>query len=162
SAQNQTNADTQTVIQSKDRDARQVDSRSQIGRESVPDGEPFVGSPAAAPRVAANQAPAPTEIVPESRPAVTGPPRDPSIVRILSLVALAGSLLFSLRMLGAALLLRRRQAICRPVTDAAVLSALESASRQAGVRRHPGLLVTPEAISPCIVGTWNPRIIVPE
>ena len=29
-------------------------------------------------------------------------------------------------------------------------------------RRRPELVVTPTPISPCIVGTWKPRIIVPE
>ena len=31
-----------------------------------------------------------------------------------------------------------------------------------GLKRTPALLVTPECLSPCIVGTWNPRIVLPE
>ena len=30
------------------------------------------------------------------------------------------------------------------------------------LKRTPVLLVTPESQSPCIVGTWNPRIVLPE
>jgi beta-lactamase regulating signal transducer with metallopeptidase domain len=81
---------------------------------------------------------------------------------MLSSVCLAGSLVCGLQLLGAALVLRRRLSICRPVTDAPVLAVLESACQRIGLRRCPGLLVTPESISPCIVGTWKPRIIVPE
>ena len=63
------------------------------------------------------------------------------IVRILSSVWLAGCLLFGLQLFGAALVLRRRLSVCRPVTDAAVLTAAgirlstdrtQTASRLAG------------------------------
>jgi bla regulator protein BlaR1 len=83
-------------------------------------------------------------------------------VRILSLVWLAGSLVFGVRLWGAALVLRRRLSKCRPVTDAAVLTALESACQRIRLGVRPALLVTPESISPCIAGTWKPKIIVPE
>ena len=84
------------------------------------------------------------------------------ITRILSSVWLAGCLLLGLRLLATALLLRRRLSACRPVTDAAVLELLETSRRRIGLKRTPALLVTPESLSPCIVGAWYPRIILPE
>ena len=39
---------------------------------------------------------------------------------------------------------------------------LETSRRRLGLKRAPVLLVTPECLSPCIVGTWNPRIVLPE
>ena len=48
------------------------------------------------------------------------------------------------------------------MTDAALLDFLETSRRRVGVKRTPVLLVTPESQSPCIVGTWNPRIVLPE
>ena len=44
----------------------------------------------------------------------------------------------------------------------AVLQLLEAIRSQIGLKRTPALLVTPEPISPCFAGTWNPRIILPE
>ncbi len=88
--------------------------------------------------------------------------RVPPVVRILSSVYLAGCLFFALQLLGAALVLHRRLSVCRPVSDTAVLKVLESACQRIGLKGRPGLLVTPESMSPCIVGTWKPRIIVPE
>ena len=82
--------------------------------------------------------------------------------RILTTVWLAGCLLFGLKLLATAFVLHRRLSACRPVTDEAVLSLLEIASLRIGLEQTPQLLVTPESISPCIVGTWNPRIVLPE
>ena len=42
------------------------------------------------------------------------------------------------------------------------MTVLETACQRIGLSLRPNLLVTPESISPCIVGTWKPRIIVPE
>ncbi len=70
-----------------------------------------------------NSSPIPAEIAVELVPPLERPHRDPPIVRILSSVWLAGCLLFGLQLFGAALVLRRRLSVCRPVTDAAVLSA---------------------------------------
>jgi beta-lactamase regulating signal transducer with metallopeptidase domain/5-hydroxyisourate hydrolase-like protein (transthyretin family) len=84
------------------------------------------------------------------------------LTRLLSAFWLAGFLLFGLKLLAAALVLRRRLSACRPVTDAAVLELLESSCRRIGLPRTPALLVTPECLSPCIVGTWSPRIVLPE
>ncbi len=84
------------------------------------------------------------------------------ITRILSSFWLAGCLFFGLKLLGTALILRRRLSACRPVTDAALLDFLETSRRRVGLKRTPVLLVTPESQSPCIVGTWNPRIVLPE
>ncbi|HZL90482.1 MAG TPA: M56 family metallopeptidase, partial [Pirellulaceae bacterium] len=84
------------------------------------------------------------------------------ITRILSSIWLAGCLLLGLKLLATALVLRRRLSACRPVTDAAILELLETSRRKLGLKRTPALLVTPESLSPCIVGTWNPRIVLPE
>ncbi|HEV3002952.1 MAG TPA: M56 family metallopeptidase, partial [Pirellulales bacterium] len=75
---------------------------------------------------------------------------------------LAGFLLLGLKLLATALVLRRRLSVCRPVTDPAILNLLEASRRRMGLNRTPALLVTPESLSPCIVGTWNPRIVLPE
>ncbi|MEK6261845.1 MAG: M56 family metallopeptidase [Planctomycetota bacterium] len=84
------------------------------------------------------------------------------VTRILSMIWLVGCLLLALKLLATALILRRRLSACRPVTDAAILELLETSRRRMGLKRTPALLVTPESLSPCIVGTWNPRIILPE
>ncbi len=84
------------------------------------------------------------------------------ITRILSSFWLAGCLFFGLKLLGTSLILRRRLSACRPVTDAALLEFLETSRRRVGLQRTPVLLVTPDSLSPCIVGTWNPRIVLPE
>src|SRR5262249_54969104 len=39
---------------------------------------------------------------------------------------------------------------------------LDDCRSRLGIRRTPALLVTPECLSPCVVGTWGPRIILPE
>jgi len=82
--------------------------------------------------------------------------------RILSSIWLAGCSLLGLRLLATALVLRRRLSGCRAVTDTAILNLLETARRQIGLKRTPALLVTPECVSPCIVGTWTPKIVLPE
>ncbi len=84
------------------------------------------------------------------------------IVRIVALIWVAGCLLLGLKLMRSSIVLRRRLSVCRLVTDAGVLSALELAQKQIGVRVRARLLVTPESISPCIVGVLKPRIIVPE
>lgn len=84
------------------------------------------------------------------------------IARALALIWLAGCALFALQLAIKSVVLHRRLAACRPVTDTEVLNLLELARRQAGCKRIPELLVTPDAISPCIAGSWLPRIIVPE
>src|SRR6185369_688145 len=43
-----------------------------------------------------------------------------------------------------------------------LLELLETSRRRIGLKRTPALLVTPECVSPCIVGTWHPRIVLPE
>jgi beta-lactamase regulating signal transducer with metallopeptidase domain/5-hydroxyisourate hydrolase-like protein (transthyretin family) len=104
----------------------------------------------------------PAEIPPDVIPPTNSPRPAPTIARILSSVWLAGFLFFGLHVLGAAVVLGRRLSACRPVTDAAVLSELHAACEQIGLRRRPRLLVTPQSISPCVVGTVRPRIILPE
>jgi beta-lactamase regulating signal transducer with metallopeptidase domain len=84
------------------------------------------------------------------------------IARILLSLWLAGCLLFGLQLSATAFVLRRRLAACRLVSDSAVLRMLETVREQLGMNRAPTLLVSPEPISPCLIGTWNPRIVLPE
>src|SRR5205085_2684702 len=35
-------------------------------------------------------------------------------------------------------------------------------SQRLGLKSAPALLVTPECLGPCLVGTWYPRIVLPE
>jgi len=102
------------------------------------------------------------EIAPTSVSSVDRQTRALPLNRALTAVYLAGCLLVGLQLLGAALVLRRRLSLCRAVTDPAVLTVLETACQQVKIRRLPALLVTPESMSPCIVGTLRPRIVVPE
>ena len=67
-----------------------------------------------------------------------------------------------MKLLATALVLLRRLSACRPVTYAAVLDLLDACRRRLGRRRTPALLVTPECLSPCIVRTWSPKIVLPE
>jgi beta-lactamase regulating signal transducer with metallopeptidase domain/5-hydroxyisourate hydrolase-like protein (transthyretin family) len=84
------------------------------------------------------------------------------VMRILSSIWLAGCLLLGLKLLATVLVLRRRLSACRPVTDTVLLSLLETSRDQLGLERTPALMVTPECKSPCLVGTWNPQIVLPE
>ena len=84
------------------------------------------------------------------------------IRRILSMIWLTICLLLFLKLLAAVLVLRRRLSACRPVTDASLLELLETACRRIGLKRTPALLVTPGCFSPCTVGIWRPRIVLPE
>jgi bla regulator protein blaR1 len=132
------------------------------------DGEsPRVGDSAAAPGVA--RVLAPTEALspsPETVPVGTPPGEGRFdavfLTRALSSLWLAGCLVLGLKLLVTALVLRRRLSACRPVTDASVRGLLEATRRRLGLKRTPALLVTPEGLSPCLVGTWNPRIVLPE
>ncbi len=98
----------------------------------------------------------------ESTPSIWARFNDISVTRFLTSAWLAGCLFLGLKLLATALVLRRRLAVCRPVTDSAVLDLLESCRRRLNVKRYPALLVTPDSVSPRIVGTWNPRIVLPE
>jgi beta-lactamase regulating signal transducer with metallopeptidase domain len=84
------------------------------------------------------------------------------ISRTLSACWLAGCLLLGAKLLATALVLRRRLSSCRPVTDTAVLDLLETCRRRMRLKRAPALFVTPECLSPCIVGCRNARIVLPE
>jgi beta-lactamase regulating signal transducer with metallopeptidase domain len=86
----------------------------------------------------------------------------PLAVRTLTALWLAGCLVSGLRLLAASRILQRRLSACRAVQDGAVLKLLESARLQVGIVQTPALFVTPEAVSPCIVGARHPRIVLPE
>jgi beta-lactamase regulating signal transducer with metallopeptidase domain len=104
--------------------------------------------------------------VAEDAPSVDGPSLaasiPTSIARALPAVWLAGCVILGLRLMATAIVLRRRLSICRPVTDPALLGLLEASRVKLGLGRVPTLLVTPGCLSPCLVGTWNPRIVLPE
>ena len=98
----------------------------------------------------------------ERTPSITSLSGAGFILRILTAFWLAGCLFFGLKLLASVLILRRRLSACRTVTDEVLLKLLESSRRRMGLKRTPALLVTPQCLSPCIVGTWNPRIVLPE
>lgn len=75
---------------------------------------------------------------------------------------LLGVILSLLQLAVASLLLRRRLSACRPIDDPSLLARYAQICRQVGLRTPPPLLVTPESLSPCVVGTWAPRVILPE
>jgi beta-lactamase regulating signal transducer with metallopeptidase domain len=80
----------------------------------------------------------------------------------LALTWLSGCVFFAGRLLIAFFSLRRQFARCQPVRDGTILGLLESVRRDLGLRRPVGLFVTADPISPCVVGAWRPRLIVPE
>ncbi len=84
------------------------------------------------------------------------------LVRLQTVIWFAGCLLFALRYLLAAVVLNRRLSAWRLANDSAVLELLECARRQLRLRSTPELFVSPEPIRPCVLGTWRPRIVVPE
>ena len=98
----------------------------------------------------------------ERTPSITSLAGAVFILRILTAFWLAGCLFFGLKLLASVLILRRRLSACRAVTDEVLLGLLETSRRRMGLKRTPVLLVTPQCLSPCIVGTWNPRIVLPE
>ena len=108
--------------------------------------------------------PAASTLSRERAPTTAQPHRVVPVARILSSVWLAGCLFSGLQLAGRGRLVPapKRLSACRVVTDAAVLAVLETACQQIGLRTRPALLVTPESISPCILGCWNQSIIVPE
>ncbi len=122
---------------------------------------PFVGTPGTSAQPPVNVS-APSAAIP------TAP--SPSInwlspillVRALAVVWLAGCLWLTLKLVVATVLLRQRLTACRAVADTTILEQLDTIRQRMGLRRTPAVLVTPESISPCIAGTWCPRIIVPE
>ncbi len=131
-------------------------------KQTLRDIEPETSSPA--PAVAARAISPTTQaaVTSESTPAADDLMRTFPIMRIVTMVWLAGCVLMGLQLMRAAIVLRRRLSVCRRVTDEVILFALEAARRQLGLNARVQLLVTPEPISPCIVGTLRPKIIVPE
>lgn len=75
---------------------------------------------------------------------------------------LLGVILSLLQLAVASLLLRRRLSACRSIDDPSLLARYAQICRQVGLRTPRPLLVTPESLSPCVVGTWAPRVILPE
>ena len=128
---------------------------------------PRIPDSAAESSVAQVTAPAQTpsmsiETAQELTPSIRGRFTADFITRILSTLWLAGGALLGLKLLATVIVLRRRLSACRPVTDGTILELLESSRHRIGLKRTPALLVTPESLSPCVVGIWNPRIVLPE
>jgi beta-lactamase regulating signal transducer with metallopeptidase domain len=98
----------------------------------------------------------------QSAPRITDRSASIPLAAIVSGCWLAGCLTSGIHLLVALLVLRRRLSASRPVTDPVLLRSLERAATQVGLSRSPPLFVTPEEISPCLVGTWRPRLVVPE
>jgi beta-lactamase regulating signal transducer with metallopeptidase domain/5-hydroxyisourate hydrolase-like protein (transthyretin family) len=96
-----------------------------------------------------------------TRPVAAGP-AGVSLPAVAAGCWLAGCLASGIHLLVALLVLRRRLSASRPVSDPVLLRSLERAATQVGISRSPPLFVTPEEISPCLVGTWRPRLVVPE
>jgi len=93
----------------------------------------------------------------------TEPSRRMALAPVVALVWFAGCLFFGLRYGIAWLRLRHRLRLCQPVSESATLQLLERAKQKLGVRfLRPQLLVSPEPVSPYVVGTLKPRIVVPE
>src|SRR5207244_388649 len=98
------------------------------------DTESVANSSQAAPSASAISPSITAPLARQSLPLVERLPGLPSLARIVSSVYLAGCLLSGLQLMGAALVLRRRLSVCRPVTDVAVLSELESARVRFGLK----------------------------
>lgn len=118
---------------------------------------PVLAAPAAASPVPAA---APAQIA--AKQAVPPGWRLPAPWICFSFVWLAGCAVVSVRLAAAGAVLRQRLRACRAVKDVAVLEMLRALCGQLGLNRLPELLVTAEPISPCIVGTWRCRIVLPE
>jgi beta-lactamase regulating signal transducer with metallopeptidase domain/5-hydroxyisourate hydrolase-like protein (transthyretin family) len=144
-----------------------LEARQTSGQNSPKIDLPRIGTagpqaPAPPPKLPMVAPAVPSGIALESVSSATDAVATPFLARTVSSIWLAGCLLCALQLARSAFALHRRLAACRPVTDAAILKHLEAACLRVGRKRIPELLVTPDSISPCIVGTWNPRIVVPE
>jgi len=80
----------------------------------------------------------------------------------LAILWLIGFALACGHLLWACRALRRMIAHCQRAEDEAILSLLEAVRRDLGLRRPVQLLITPNPISPCVAGVWNPRVLLPE
>jgi beta-lactamase regulating signal transducer with metallopeptidase domain len=112
-------------------------------------------------------APSPAIDEPQRAPAIASATETPATATLtlgqwLAIVWFLGMLVFGGRLLWAYFALRRKLARCEPVQDEAILRALASTQQKLGIRRHVGLLVTAEPISPCVVGAWRPQLVMPE
>jgi beta-lactamase regulating signal transducer with metallopeptidase domain len=128
---------------------------------------PAIARAEAEPTEAPLRSHAPTTTIPagtesESMPSTKVTLDGAIFTRILSAIWLVGCVVMGLKLVTSALSLRRRLSACRPVTDAAILDLLETSRIRIGLKRSPALLVTPESLSPCIVGIWHSRIVLPE
>ena len=132
-----------------------------ISSDRLPNSKP-AELPVAAQQPSAAQTPASRELAMEP-PRSTFLPRSVIVnVRNLGWIWLIGCVIFGLRLLQSSFALRRRLAACRRVDDPRLLSLLNATQAKFRLRRTPILLVTPESVSPYIVGTFSPKIIVPE
>ncbi len=84
------------------------------------------------------------------------------VARILTALWMTGCVFFGLRHFATSFALRRRLSACRRVVDPNLLDVLSATRHRFRLHRSPLLLVTPEAVSPYIVGVIVPKIIISE
>ena len=84
------------------------------------------------------------------------------VTRILTALWLTGCLVFGLRLFATSFALRRRLSACRRVIDPNLLDLPSTTRQRYRFHRSPLLLVTPESVSPYIVGAITPKIVVSE
>ena len=84
------------------------------------------------------------------------------VARILTTLWMTGCVFFGLRVFAASFALRRRLSACCRVVDPNLLDVLSATRQRFRLYRSPQLLVTPEAVSPYIVGAIAPKIIISE
>jgi len=84
------------------------------------------------------------------------------VARILTALWMTGCVFFGLRLFATSFALRRRLSACRRVVDPNLLDLLSAMRQRFRLHRSPLLLVTPEAVSPYIVGAIAPKIIISE
>ena len=84
------------------------------------------------------------------------------VARILTALWMTGCVFFGLRLFATSFALRRRLSACRRVVDPNLLDVLSATRQRFRLHRSPLLLVTPEAVSPYIVGVIVPKMIISE
>ncbi len=85
-----------------------------------------------------------------------------TLIQWMCVIWLTGCAWMTLKLVATAITWRRQLTACRRVTDARLLELLKACCISFGIRRTPELLVTPECVSPCIVGILRPTIVLPE
>jgi|GEM_PF-1418997 len=85
-----------------------------------------------------------------------------SLRQVLAIAWLVGAAGLFGQLIWAYTVLQKKLARCQPVQDEAIQESLRAVRKKLGFKRQVELLVTAEPISPCVVGVWRPRLVVPE